>query len=159
MCQPVSFAEVVLNGPKVLEGVGARYVSTVDDARFVAESGSVAVLVDAQAQSVAALRPVAVVDAIMAKRNTGTHRAEAPLVIGLGPGFLAGEDVHVVVETKRGHNMGRVIRSGSAELEMACRSSSMARASTASLSPRQPVRSFASVLSASASRRAMLSPV
>ena len=56
-----------------------------------------------------------VVDAIMAKRNLGTKIDEAPLVIGLGPGFRAGEDVHVVIETLRGHNLGRVIESGCAE--------------------------------------------
>lgn len=61
-----------------------------------------------------ALRPAVVVDAILAKKNLGTTKEMAPLVIALGPGFTAGEDVDVVIETKRGHNLGRVIRSGSA---------------------------------------------
>ena len=64
--------------------------------------------------SIAALRPAVVVDAILAKKNLGTTKEMAPLVIALGPGFTAGEDVDVVIETKRGHNLGRVIRSGSA---------------------------------------------
>lgn len=74
----------------------------------------VPVLVDPAGLSIAALRPAVVVDAILAKKNLGTTKEMAPLVIAIGPGFTAGEDVDVVIETKRGHNLGRVIRSGSA---------------------------------------------
>lgn len=74
----------------------------------------VPVLVDPAGLSIAALRPAVVVDAILAKKNLGTTKEMAPLVIALGPGFTAEEDVDVVIETKRGHNLGRVIRSGSA---------------------------------------------
>lgn len=74
----------------------------------------VPVLVDPAGLSIAALRPAVVVDAILAKKNLETTKEMAPLVIALGPGFTAGEDVDVVIETKRGHNLGRVIRSGSA---------------------------------------------
>ena len=74
----------------------------------------VPVLVDPAGLSIAALRPAVVVDAILAKKNLGTTKEMAPLVIALGPGFTAGEDVDVVIETKRGHNLGRVIREGSA---------------------------------------------
>lgn len=74
----------------------------------------VPVLVDPAGLSIAALRPAVVVDAILAKKNLGTTKEMAPLVIALGPGFTAGEDVDVVIETKRGHNLGCVIRSGSA---------------------------------------------
>ena len=74
----------------------------------------VPVLVDPAGLSIAALRPAVVVDAILAKKNLGTTKEMAPLVIALGPGFTEGEDVDVVIETKRGHNLGRVIRSGSA---------------------------------------------
>lgn len=74
----------------------------------------VPVLVDPAGLSIAALRPAVVVDAILAKKNLWTTKEMAPLVIALGPGFTAGEDVDVVIETKRGHNLGRVIRSGSA---------------------------------------------
>ena len=74
----------------------------------------VPVLVDPAGLSIAALRPAVVVDAILAKKNLGTTKEMVPLVIALGPGFTAGEDVDVVIETKRGHNLGRVIRSGSA---------------------------------------------
>ena len=74
----------------------------------------VPVLVDPAGLSIAALRPAVVVDAILAKKNLGTTKEMTPQVIALGPGFTAGEDVDVVIETKRGHNLGRVIRSGSA---------------------------------------------
>ena len=72
-------------------------------------------MVDPDWKALDALRPDVVVDAILAKRNLGTHTGEASLVIGLGPGFNAGEDVHLVVETNRGHNLGRIITAGPAE--------------------------------------------
>lgn len=75
---------------------------------------AVPVLVDPAGVSISVLHPAVVVDAILAKKNLGTTKEMAPLVIALGPGFTAGEDVDVVIETKRGHNLGRVIRSGSA---------------------------------------------
>ncbi len=73
-----------------------------------------AVLVDPKAESLSELRPDVLIDAIIAKRNIGTDMSMAPLVIGLGPGFTAGNDVHKIVETKRGHHLGRVITEGSA---------------------------------------------
>lgn len=75
---------------------------------------AVPVLVDPEGVSISVLHPAVVVDAILAKKNLGTSRDMAPLTIALGPGFTAGADVDVVIETKRGHNLGRVIRSGSA---------------------------------------------
>ena len=71
--------------------------------------------VDPQAQSVQWLRPDSVVDAIMAKRNTGMTIADAPVVVALGPGFTAGRDCHAVIETSRGHDLGRVIFHGQAQ--------------------------------------------
>lgn len=75
---------------------------------------AVPVLVDPAGISISALHPAVVVDAILAKKNLGTNRDMAPLTIALGPGFTTGEDVDVVIETKRGHNLGRVIQKGSA---------------------------------------------
>lgn len=75
---------------------------------------AVPVLVDPAGISISMLHPAVVVDAILAKKNLGTNRDMAPLTIALGPGFTAGEDVDVVIETKRGHNLGRVIQKGSA---------------------------------------------
>ena len=74
----------------------------------------IAVLVDPEGAAVRSMRPDVVIDAIMAKRNLGTNRDMAPLVIGLGPGFTAGQDVHCVIETMRGHTLGRVIHEGAA---------------------------------------------
>ena len=77
---------------------------------------SIAVLVDPEGQCIKGIRPHVVIDAIMAKTRTSTHTDEAPLVIGIGPGFAAPENVHVVIESNRGHNLGKVIRKVSAEL-------------------------------------------
>jgi len=72
-------------------------------------------LIDPHAKSREAVRPHVLVDAIVAKRNLGTKITDAPLVIGLGPGFAAGRDVHVVIETQRGHDLARLIVDGEAE--------------------------------------------
>ena len=78
------------------------------------DTGKVPLIVDPDGASITALKPEVVVDAILAKKNLGTNRSMAPLTIGLGPGFAAGEDVDIVIETMRGHNLGRIIREGSA---------------------------------------------
>lgn len=111
----VAFAEAVFEGRTTVEGVTALLVASPEDALSVARDGAVAVLVDPGAACVARLRPAVLVDAIMAKRNTGTHITDAPVVVGLGPGFRAGGDVHAVVETNRGHWLGRAIFWGEAE--------------------------------------------
>ena len=112
----VSFASAIYLGEFEVEGVKAKKVKDVNEARRILELGkSIPILVDPRWEAIKRLNPRVVVDAIMAKKNLGTSMNEAPLVLGLGPGFKAGEDVHVVIETLRGHNMGRVIESGSAE--------------------------------------------
>lgn len=111
----VAFAQAVFDGSAVVEGVHARLARTADDALALARAREVAVVVDPDAAVVRRLHPVAVVDAIIAKRNTGTRIDDAPVVVGLGPGFRAGRDVHAVVETNRGHRLGRVILDGEAE--------------------------------------------
>ncbi len=109
----VSFAQAVFDGSTRVEGIIAHRVG-VAQALGVAWEGDVAVVVDPRADIVPALCPSVVVDAIMAKRNTGTYRTDAPVVVALGPGFFAGVDVHAVVETDRGHRLGRVIFEGGA---------------------------------------------
>ncbi|MGE5175215.1 MAG: selenium-dependent molybdenum cofactor biosynthesis protein YqeB [Hyphomicrobiales bacterium] len=110
----VAFASAVYDGSTIVEGVEAALAGDVAAARALIARGKVAVLVDPEGNSIPALRPVLVVDAILAKRNVGTHRGMAPRVVALGPGFTAGVDAHAVVETCRGHDLGRVILSGSA---------------------------------------------
>ena len=112
----VSYASAIFFGEFEVEGVKAKRARDVDEAIEILESReAIPVLIDPEWSSLRRLKPMVVVDAIMAKRNLGTKIDEAPLVIGLGPGFKAGEDVHVVIETLRGHNLGRVIESGCAE--------------------------------------------
>ena len=79
------------------------------------EEGIVPVLVDPEGSCIPVLRPDGVVDAILAKKNLGTRITDAPVVVGVGPGFTAGEDCHAVVETMRGHYLGRVFYTGSAQ--------------------------------------------
>lgn len=109
----VAFASAVLTGQTVVEGVTARIVKQAEVAKTLAD-GYIPVVVDETAQCVARFSPQAVIDAIIAKRNTGTKLTDAPVVIGVGPGFTAGVDVHAVVETMRGHELGRVIYQGQA---------------------------------------------
>ena len=109
----VSFAEAMLSGQVVVEGITAMRC-TPENALEVALSGTVAVVDDPDGKCIPVLRPEVVVDAILAKRNLGTTRDMAPLTIALGPGFEAGKDVDAVIETKRGHTLGRIIYRGSA---------------------------------------------
>jgi xanthine dehydrogenase accessory factor len=111
----VSFAEAVFAGATTVEGVRAERVASAEQAAERATAGLVAVLVDPDGGAVAALRPGVLVDARMAKRVLDTRIADAPLVVALGPGFVAGVDCHAVVETNRGHRLGRVYWQGPAE--------------------------------------------
>lgn len=110
----VSFAEAVREGTANVEGVKACLAETVEHALELLKNKIIPVLVDPEALVIKQLQPKVVVDARIAKRNLGTTINDAPLVIGLGPGFTAGVDVHAVIETCRGHRLGRVIYSGGA---------------------------------------------
>ena len=139
----VSFCEAVYDGSAAVEGVTARLVPALTDAETdtetysgindtpaapiasekwdssaieaVLEAGEVPLLIDPKGESVALLKPDVVVDAIIAKKNLGTTINMAPLVIGVGPGFTAGKDVHLVIESMRGHNLARIITDGMAQ--------------------------------------------
>ncbi len=111
----VAFSESIYDGTRKVEEAEARRAESAEGALRIVEERLIAVLIDPDAQTLETLQPVALVDAIMAKRNIGTCRTMAPLVIGLGPGFEASIDVHAVVETNRGPNLGRVIWNGAAE--------------------------------------------
>lgn len=112
----VSFGEAVFAGEIQVEEILARRCE-IDDVPALLEERVIPVLVDPEATAVAHLRPQVVVDAIMAKRNVNTAITDAPMVIALGPGFTAGVDCHAVVETRRGHTLGRVIWSGPASAD------------------------------------------
>lgn len=139
----VSFCEAVYDGSAVVEGVTARLVPALADAETdtetysgendtpaahivsekwdssaieaVLEAGEVPLLIDPKGESIELLKPDVVVDAIIAKKNLGTTINMAPLVIGVGPGFTAGHDVHLVIESMRGHNLARIITDGMAQ--------------------------------------------
>jgi xanthine dehydrogenase accessory factor len=111
----VSFCEAVHDGQKEVEGVKAVLAKNPDDIQTCWENDAIAVLIDPQWRSLNRLTANVSVDAIVAKKNLGTKMSEAELVIGLGPGFTAGQDVHYVIETNRGHHLGRIITSGAAE--------------------------------------------
>jgi xanthine dehydrogenase accessory factor len=110
-----AFAQAVFDGSFTVEDLTARLVVTAQEALDLTQRGEIALLVDPQAQSLAALAPNYLVDAILAKENLGTHKRMAPITIALGPGFSAGNDCDAVIETNRGHRLGRVILSGGAE--------------------------------------------
>ena len=112
----VSFSEAVYDGTATVEGVTAERIASADRAsvNHVLEGGRVPLLVDPEGSSIPLLKPDIVVDAIIAKKNLGTAKEMAPLVIGVGPGFTAGEDVDLVVESMRGHNLARIFTTGSA---------------------------------------------
>jgi len=111
----VAFSEAVYEGEARVEGLLARRAGSVGEAKRIALAGIVPVLVDPDCESLTEFAPMALVDAIMAKRNLGTNAALADIVVALGPGFTAPVDAHAVIETNRGHYLGRVIREGGAE--------------------------------------------
>lgn len=107
----VSAASAIFDGSITVDGMLVQHINAPDE-MFLNEG--VLIIVDPDALSLEMIKPFLLVDSIMAKRNLGTHMKMAPLVIGIGPGFVAKEDVHYVVETKRGHYLGRLISEGSA---------------------------------------------
>ena len=103
----ISFCEAVFDDNVEVEGVRARKIFSLEEAYACYCRNEVPVTVDAEASTIKTASPAVVVDAILAKRNLGTSITDAPVVVGVGPGFTAGKDVHAVIETKRGHNLGR----------------------------------------------------
>lgn len=110
----VALSEAVYDGSAVVEDITARLCRSGQAIEKAWRSGEVPILIDPQGKSIAELKPWAVVDAILAKKNVGTTRNMAHHTIALGPGFTAGVDVDIVIETKRGHNLGRLIYKGEA---------------------------------------------
>ncbi|SHJ71458.1 xanthine dehydrogenase accessory factor [Dethiosulfatibacter aminovorans DSM 17477] len=108
----VSYSQCVFDGTVTIEGTTARLCRTleeVDDAHF---KGEIPVVIDPKGEMIDIIQPQVLIDAILAKKNLGTDKSMADIVIALGPGFEAGVDVDAVIETNRGHNLGRVIYEG-----------------------------------------------
>lgn len=110
----VCFSEAIIHGTYRVEDVTAVRIDDPLEAESVLAQGKIPVLADPEARCVQALRPDVVVDAILAKHNLNTRITDAKVVIGVGPGFTVGKDCHAVVETQRGHYLGRVLLQGSA---------------------------------------------
>lgn len=108
----VAISEAVYDGRVCVEGMTGVMIRDIMEIQKIIKKGEVPVMVDPEGIAIRTMHPEVVVDAILAKKNLGTRRDMAPLTVALGPGFEAGKDVDVVIETRRGHNLGRVIRSG-----------------------------------------------
>lgn len=113
----VSYGEAVYSGTIQVDGLTARLVSNPQEIDTVLATGDIPVIVDPEARCIGDLQPAVVVDGRVAKVNVDTRITDAPLVVALGPGFAAGVDCHAVIETNRGHRLGRVIDRGSAEAD------------------------------------------
>ncbi len=111
----VSFCEAIFDGEKKVEGVTATVVKDNTAIPTIWSSGKIAVAADSSWSLIKVIEPDVVIDAIIAKQNLGSNKNEADLVIGVGPGFEAGIDIHMAIESKRGHNLGKVILSGQPE--------------------------------------------
>lgn len=112
----VSFSEAVFNGHASVESVGAILANDTRDVPRIWKDSKIAVIVDPGCARIHEIQPDILIDAVLAKRNTGTKIDDAGLVIALGPGFEAGVDCHRLVETDRGHDLGRIITSGPTSL-------------------------------------------
>ena len=110
----VAFSEAVYEGWKTVEKQTCFWAKDEEQALQLLKKGKIALLVDPKGNCISHLKPLAVVDAILAKKNLGTTMSMVPITIALGPGFEAGVDVHAVVETKRGHSLGRIYYEGTA---------------------------------------------
>ncbi len=110
----VAFSEAVYQGKQTVEDVTCILAVDLNEAAARLERRELVMLVDPQGECISKLKPMAVVDGILAKTNMGTHRGMAPITVALGPGFEAGKDVDAVIETMRGHSLGRVIYQGMA---------------------------------------------
>ena len=110
----VAFCEAVYEKEIEIEGIKARLVANDEEIQDCWDSDILPVMIDSRGKVIERLKPLAVVDGILAKQNFGTKRSMAPITVALGPGFSAPEDVDIVIETMRGHNLGRIIEEGRA---------------------------------------------
>ena len=111
----VALCEAIYDGRAAVEDLTCLQIASLSDIDRSYKENSVPIIIDPSGESISRLKPAAVIDAILAKQNMGTHMGMAPVTIGLGPGFCAGVDTHAVIETMRGHGLGRLILSGRAQ--------------------------------------------
>ncbi len=111
----VCFSEAVYDGKMEIEGIISVLAKSIQEIYDAWSNDCIPVVVDPEGTYIIKLNPIAVVDAIIAKKNTGMKKDAAPVTIAVGPGFEAGKDVHIVIESNRGHNLGRLIFSGFAD--------------------------------------------
>lgn len=111
----VAFSQAIVHGAAKVEHIAAKRADSPAQALDILKEGVIPVLADPEGDCIPILKPLAVVDAILAKKNLGTQITDAPVVVGVGPGFTAGTDCHAVVETMRGHYLGRALYEGSAQ--------------------------------------------
>ncbi|MEW9123127.1 MAG: selenium-dependent molybdenum cofactor biosynthesis protein YqeB [Thermotaleaceae bacterium] len=111
----VSFSEAIYEGSIEIEGIKALHVSDLNEIKKAWNQGEIPVMIDPQGMYIEQLHPKVVIDGIIAKKNLGTTKGMADITIALGPGFTAGKDVDVVIETSRGHDLGRLIFEGEAK--------------------------------------------
>ncbi|MDP3385927.1 MAG: selenium-dependent molybdenum cofactor biosynthesis protein YqeB [Eubacteriales bacterium] len=111
----VSFSQAIFDGEMAVEGVRSRLCANVEQIKQAHIDHVIPIVIDPEGVLIDQYKPLAVIDAVLAKKNLGTSKDMADIVIALGPGFLAGVDSHAVIETNRGHNLGRVIYNGEAE--------------------------------------------
>lgn len=109
----VSYSDAIYDGTKTLNGLTCVHVTDVNDIESIHEQGKIALMIDKEAEILKTIKFDVVVDAILAKRNTGTTIDMADIVIGVGPGFIAGIDCHYAIETMRGHTLGTIYETGS----------------------------------------------
>jgi xanthine dehydrogenase accessory factor len=111
----VALAEAITLEQMTVEGITARHAHSIEDIQVVLENGFVPILIDPDGMAIKNLQPDILVEATLSKHNSGITVNDAPIVIALGPGYEAGVDAHAVIETNRGHNLGRVYLEGHAE--------------------------------------------
>jgi xanthine dehydrogenase accessory factor len=111
----VAFCQAIIDGKTVVEDITAVLAKNTEEIKSALDQKMIPMLVDPDARMVQELAPDILVDAIMAKKNLGTKINDAPVVIAIGPGFTAGADCCAVIETKRGHTLGRVITASDSE--------------------------------------------
>src|SRR5438552_15469930 len=111
----VAFAEAVTRGEMTVEDVTARLATSLQDIQATLAGGLVPIVVDPDGTLLRQMHPSVLIEATLSKYNSGVTMVDAPIVIALGPGYEAGKDVHAVIETNRGHNLGRVYLRGNAE--------------------------------------------